>query len=220
MYLEEREIEKRKFFLAVAKSLIIVAVLWVVFLMNVTFALNWNEWGMSPRTLKGLWGIMTMHFLHADFEHLISNSLPLLFLGFGIFYYFSQKGTLIVLMNLLCTGILIWVFGRLGIHIGASGLVYALSFFLVTISLIKMESTMLAYTLVIIFLYGSLVWGFFPQLFPDKHISWEGHLAGAISGILLAFFYRHEGPQRKIYFEDEEEDDDDFEDFENKKEGN
>jgi membrane associated rhomboid family serine protease len=214
MYLEEREIEKHKFFIALAKSLIMGTIFWIVFLMNDTFALNWNEWGMSPRTVKGLLGIITMHFLHADFEHLISNSLPLLFLGFGIFYYFPERGTVITGMNLLLTGIFTWISGRLGIHVGASGLVYALSFFLVTVSLIKMETAMLAYTLVIIFLYGSLVWGFFPQLFPDRHISWEGHLAGAVSGIFLAFFYRNEGPQKKKYFEDEElENNEYFENF-------
>ena len=205
MYFEDRETEKRNFILAITKSLIIIALLWISFLINDIFALNWNDWGMAPRTAKGVWGILTMHFLHADFEHLISNSLPMFFLGFGIFYYFSQKGMLIVVMNLLLTGFFTWILGRYGVHIGASGLVYALAFFLVTISLIKMESSMLAYTLVIIFLYGSLVWGFFPQLFPNKHISWEGHLAGAITGILLAFFYRNEGPQKKKYFEDEEE---------------
>ena len=211
MYFEDRELEKRKFFLALTKSLIVVALLWIVFLINDVFAFNWNEWGMMPRSGRGLWGIVTMHFLHADFEHLISNSLPLLFLGFGIFYYFSQKGTLIIVMNLLLTGFFTWILGRFGIHIGASGLVYALSFFLVIISLIKMETSMLAYTLVIIFLYGSLVWGFFPQLFPDKYISWEGHLAGAMSGVLLAFFYRNEGPQKKKYFEDEEDEIDEIE---------
>jgi len=204
MYFEEREIEKRSLFLAFTKSLIVVALLWIVFLINDTFALNWNHWGMVARTAKGLWGIVTMHFLHANLEHLISNSLPLLFLCFGIFYYFPQKGLNIMTVNMLLAGIFIWIFGRYGIHIGASGLVYALAFFLVTISLIKMESSMLAYTLVIIFLYGSLVWGFFPQLFPDKHISWDGHLSGAITGTLLAFFYRNEGPQKKRYFEDEE----------------
>ena len=65
----------------------------------------------------------------------------------------------------------------------------------------------MAYSLIIIFLYGSIVWGFFPQLFPDKPISWEGHLAGAITGIVLAFFYRKEGPVKKVYFVDEDESD-------------
>jgi len=204
MYFEDKEIEKHRFLLALTKSLIVCALLWIIFLLNDIFTLNWNSWGMAPRTIGGLWAILTMHFLHADFQHLISNSLPMLFLGFGIFYYFPKKGMLIIIMNLLSTGIFTWILGRFGIHIGASGLVYALAFFLVTISLIKMETSILAYTLVIIFLYGSLIWGFFPKLFPDKYISWEGHLAGTITGILLAFFYQKEGPQRKEYFEDEE----------------
>ena len=72
----------------------------------------------------------------------------------------------------------------------------------------------MAYSLIIIFLYGSIVWGFFPQLFPDKHISWEGHLAGAITGIILAFFYRSEGPVKKVYFEEEEEEEDEEEEEE------
>jgi membrane associated rhomboid family serine protease len=97
------------------------------------------------------------------------------------------------------------VIGTEGIHIGSSGIVYALAFFLVTISILKQETKLMAYSLIIIFLYGSIVWGFFPQLFPDKHISWEGHLAGAITGITLAFFYRNEGPVKKVYFEEEEE---------------
>ena len=84
-------------------------------------------------------------------------------------------------------------------------MVYALAFFMVTISLIKMETKLLAYTLIIIFLYGSLVWGFFPILFPGKQISWEGHLAGAITGIILAVFYRNDGPRKKEYFLDEKE---------------
>ncbi|HPY81122.1 MAG TPA: rhomboid family intramembrane serine protease [Bacteroidales bacterium] len=203
--------EKQKFFLALTKSIIFIGILWILFLLNNTFMLNWNEFGLFPRTINGLRGIVTMHFLHADLEHLFSNSLPLLFLGFGIFYFFQEKSLLIFIMSGLITGILTWSIGSPGIHIGASGLVYAFAFFLVTISIIKMETTLMAYTLIIVFLYGSLVWGFFPALFPDKHISWEGHLSGAITGVILAFFYRNEGPKRKIYFADEDEDEEDEE---------
>lgn len=200
------KIEKRKFFLSLAKALIVTAIIALAFILNDIFSLQWNQYGMKPRTAQGLTGILTMPFLHANARHLLSNLLPLFFFCFGLYYFFKGKATVILIMLTLATGVLTWAIGRDGVHVGASGTVYALAFFLVTISLIKRESSLLAYTLIIVFLYGSMVWGFFPLLFPDQHISWEGHLAGAVSGILLAFYYRKEGPERKRYFEDEEED--------------
>ena len=203
---EEHLFEKRKFFLAIAQTLIVIGLLWLVFIANQVFMLGLNDYGVRPRELSGLVGIFTLPFLHADYEHLFSNSLPLFFLLFGLFYFFQGKGWLILLMHYLISGVLTWVIAIMGVHIGASGLVYGLAFFLVTISILKMEEHLMAYTLIIIFLYGSIVWGFFPSLFPDKFISWEGHLAGAITGVILAFFYRHEGPEKKEYvWEDEEE---------------
>ena len=118
------------------------------------------------------------------------------------------------MMTYFMAGTLTWIIGTRGVHVGASGIVYALAFFLVTISILKQEPKLMAYSLIIIFLYGSIVWGFFPQLFPDKHISWEGHLAGAITGIVLAFFYRKEGPVKKVYFEEEEEEEEEKEEEE------
>jgi len=205
---QETEFEKELFFHSILKSVIIVSVLWVVFLINDSFGLHWNDYGLMPRNIKGLFGIFTMPFLHGGISHLFSNSVPLLVLLFSIFYFFPKKAWLILMMTYFMSGILTWVIGTQGIHVGASGIVYALAFFLVTISILKQEPKLMAYSLIIIFLYGSIVWGFFPQLFPDKHISWEGHLAGTITGIVLAFFYRNEGPVKKIYFEDEEEEED------------
>ena len=203
----ETETEKQRFWLALAKSLILVLLIALPFLFSDIFSFRWEQHGLRPRTAEGLFGILSMHFLHSDIKHLFGNLLPLLFLAFGTFYFFPGKAFIIQILLAISTGILTWVIGVHGNHIGASGLVYALAFFLVTISLIKMESSLLAYTLIIIFLYGSMVWGFFPQLFPDKHISWEGHLAGAISGVIAAFYYRKEGPQKKVFFVDEEEED-------------
>jgi len=200
-----KDFEKELFFHSILKSVIIVSILWVTFLINDIFGLHWNDFGMKPRNLDGLFGIISMPFLHGDYAHLFSNSIPLLVLLFSIFYFFHRKATLILLMTWFMAGVLTWIIGTEGIHVGASGVVYALAFFLVTISVLKQEPKLMAYSLIIIFLYGSIVWGFFPQLFPDKHISWEGHLAGAITGIVLAFFYKNEGPERKIYFDEEDD---------------
>lgn len=198
-------LEKNTFFLSLSKAFIIVLLIWLAFVLNDVFSLQFYEFGLRPRTAKGLIGIFAMPFLHGDYTHLVSNSLPLFLLSFGLFYFFKGKALLILLMTWISSGVLTWVIGQGGVHIGASGMVYALAFFMVTISLIKMETKLLAYTLIIIFLYGSLVWGFFPILFPGKQISWEGHLAGAITGIMLAVFYRHDGPRKKEYFLDEKE---------------
>jgi len=199
------DFEKELFFHSILKSVILVTILWIVFLINDIFGLHWKDYGMHPRSIDGLFGILTMPFLHGDYAHLFSNSVPLLILLFSIFYFFHKKATLILLMTWFMAGVFTWIIGTEGIHIGASGVVYALAFFLVTISILKQEPKLMAYSLIIIFLYGSIIWGFFPQFFPDKHISWEGHLAGAITGVVLAFFYRHEGPVKKVYFEAEEE---------------
>ncbi|MDR0206712.1 MAG: rhomboid family intramembrane serine protease [Bacteroidales bacterium] len=207
LYNNETDYEKELFFHSILKSVIIVAILWVAFLLNDIFGLHWNDYGMHPRKPEGLLGIITMPFLHGDISHIFSNSIPLLILLFSIFYFFQKKASLILIMTWFVVGVLTWVIGTEGVHIGASGIVYALAFFLVTISVIKQETKLMAYSLIIIFLYGSIVWGFFPQLFPDRHISWEGHLAGAITGTILAFFYRREGPVKKVYFEEEEEED-------------
>lgn len=211
MISSEFQAEKNKFYLAISKALIPVGLIWIAYLINTIFSLQWNNWGLRPRSISGLSGIFSMPFLHADVQHIFSNSIPLFLFCFGLFYFFSKKAVLILFMSSLITGIFTWAIGSSGIHIGASGMVYALAFFLVTISIIKMEPTLMAYTLIIIFLYGSLIWGFFPMLFPDRHISWEGHLSGAVTGIILAFFYKKEGPQKKVYFP--EEDEDENEDF-------
>jgi len=216
-----KDFEKEIFFHSILKSIIIVSILWIFFLLNDIFGLHWNDYGMKPRSLDGLFGIITMPFLHGDMAHLFSNSVPLLILLFSIFYFFHKKATLILLMTWFMAGVFTWIIGTEGVHIGASGVVYALAFFLVTISVLKQEPKLMAYSLIIIFLYGSIIWGFFPQLFPDKHISWEGHLAGAITGIALAFFYKNEGPVKKVYFieeEEEEEEEEDEEEEEEKKE--
>ncbi|MCL2290267.1 MAG: rhomboid family intramembrane serine protease [Bacteroidetes bacterium] len=204
---QETEFEKKLFSHSILKSVIIVSVLWVIFLINDSFGLHWRDYGLMPGNIRGLSGIFTMPFLHGDISHLFSNTVPLLVLLFSIFYFFPKKAVLILMMTYFMSGVLTWIIGTRGVHIGASGIVYALAFFLVTISILKRETKLMAYSLIIIFLYGSIIWGFFPQLFPDKHISWEGHLAGAITGIVLAFFYRNEGPVKKVYFEDEEEED-------------
>ena len=184
--------------------------MWVVFFINLRFGLELNEYGMRPQEWRGLWRIFTMPFLHGDFDHLFSNSIPLLLsMGF-IFIYFDKERVSILILNTLFTGIILLAIGEQGSnHIGASGLVYAFISFLVTHAILSWNKQMLGAAFLLIFLYGSLIYGIFPdyERIVKKNISWEGHLAGAISGLVFGFLYRKTGPQQAQFFEEEQEND-------------
>ena len=132
-------------------------------------------------------------------------------MGF-IFIYFDKERVSILVLNTLLTGIILLALGEQGSnHIGASGLVYAFIFFLVTHAIITWNKEMLGAAFLLIFLYGSLIYGIFPEYgrIVGKNISWEGHLSGAISGVIFGFLYRKTGPQQAMFFEEEQEDEDD-----------
>jgi membrane associated rhomboid family serine protease len=163
-------------------------------------------YGLLPQTLSGLRGILFSPLLHADWKHLSANSVPLFLLASGLFYYYGKKATTILILCWLVTGLWVWIFARdTGIHIGASGVVYALATFHFTGGLLRREPRMMAFSLLVVFLYGSMVWGVIPDFFPEKNISWQSHLLGGLAGILIAYAYRGEGPQKKIYQWDEDD---------------
>jgi membrane associated rhomboid family serine protease len=144
----------------------------------------------------------------------MSNSVPLLVLGWGLFYYYRSIAFKVLIFSWLFSGFWVWVFARESYHIGASTIVYALAAFHIVSALIRRRKNLLAFMMLVFFLYGSMIWGLFPEFFPHKNISWEGHLMGSLAGIVLAVFYRREGPQREKYDWEEEEDEDENEDTE------
>ena len=198
--------EKQKFFGSMVFTGLLLLTLWMVKLIEVGFQISFAEYGLQPQTLSGLRGILFSPFLHADWAHLSANSIPLFLLSAGLFYYYGKKAGTILLLSWFVTGLWVWIFARdTGIHIGASGLVYALASFHFTGGLLRREPRMMAFSLLVVFLYGGLLWGVIPDFYPGKNISWESHLLGGIAGIVLAFAYRGEGPQRKVYHWDESE---------------
>jgi membrane associated rhomboid family serine protease len=196
--------EKQKFFGSMVFPGLLLLTLWMVKLIEVGFQISFAEYGLQPQTLSGLRGILFSPFLHADWAHLSANSIPLFLLSAGLFYYYGKKAGTILLLSWFVTGLWVWIFARdTGIHIGASGVVYALASFHFTGGLLRREPRMMAFSLLVVFLYGGLLWGVIPDFYPGKNISWESHLLGGIAGIVLAFAYRGEGPQRKVYHWDE-----------------
>ena len=200
--------EKRELRYAVVFSPALSALPWIVHIIGVVFSLNLRQYGLQPLEVRGLLGILTMPFLHADWEHLISNTPPLIALIGGLFLFHNRGGWRILIFLYLISGTLTWFMGRSSTHIGASGLVYALAAFHFVSGVIKRETRQRAFALLVAFLYGSFVWAFFPTLYMGTSISWEGHLSGLLTGIIIAFYYRHEGPQPPAspFLEEEEED--------------
>ena len=190
-------------------------VLWVIEIIEQVGGFHFSWLGVYPRKWEGLVGIITSPLIHSDFSHLTANSVPLLILGSALFYFYRDVAFRVLLLIWLLTGIWVWFGARPAYHIGASGVVYGLSTFIFVSGLIRRHTGLMAMALVVIFLYGSLIWGIFPEFFPEENISWESHLFGIISGVVLAFFFRREGPQRRKYEWEIEEEEEDEEDDEN-----
>ena len=202
--------EKRKILHSLIFPAILVIAIWSVKITEVAFNIDLSVYGLIPLNVRGLPGIITSPFLHGGFAHLSANSIPLFLLGALLFYFYRELAWRILLLIYLVTGIWVWLFARgNGVHIGASGVVYGLASFLFLSGILRREVKLMAITLLIAFLYGGMVWGVFPQFFPREHISWESHLMGLLAGVILAVYYRKEGPQRiKFDWENEPEDDD------------
>ena len=194
----------KKGFLKIIKfPIIFVLIIWIVKILEYYFDLNLYKFGVFPREIMGLRGILCAPFIHNDFTHLLNNSIPILVLGSLFIFFYKNLSFEIFMWLFFISGILLWGIGRPNYHIGASGIIYALATFLFTSGIIKKDTRLAAISLIIAFLYGSLIWGIFPS---KANVSWEGHLSGLISGVTVAIFYRHEGPKRKKYnWEIEEE---------------
>lgn len=196
----------RKVAYSIVPPAVAVMVLWCVFLLDRTYAFDLARWGILPRTLHGLWGVLFAPFIHGDMEHLLNNSIPLLVLGSALLYFFPRLAGRVVLASWVISGAWVWISARANYHIGASGVVYGIAAFLFTSGLLRKQRTLMGLSLLVVFLYGGLIWGVFPIV---PRISWESHFWGAACGVVMAFLYRHvpaavRDPQPVVW--DEEDD--------------
>jgi len=164
-----------------------VAAMWVVLLVNQLLPLDLNRWGLQPRSLSGLIGIPLSPFLHASFEHLAGNTLPLLLLLF-LLVSSREDSVLIVLVLVALSGSLLWVIGRPAIHIGASGLIFGLCSFLMTVGIRERRIISATIAILVTVLYGgTMLAGIIPHW--QSGVSWDGHLGGLLSGVLAGFVF-------------------------------
>ena len=167
--------------------LFFVLLLWYVFWAQVEFFPSIKSFGIAPLTLDGLKGIVFSPFIHSDIEHLYHNSIPLFVLTAFLFYFYREIAWKIIIYGILLSGFITWCIGRPGNHIGASGLIYVLVSFIFFKGIFAKHFRLVALSLLIIFLYGSMIWYVFPV---KEGMSWEGHLAGLITGFLFSVIFR------------------------------
>jgi len=172
----------------VGLPLFFVLFLWFVYWLEIRFDFDFVENGIFPRTVSGLQGIIFSPFIHADIEHLYNNSIPLLILLAALQYFYARQSLEIIGYGILFSGLITWIIGRESYHIGASGLIYVLVGFIFFKGIQTQYYRLVALSLAVIIVYGGMVWYVFPKV--DSTISWEGHLAGLITGFALSIIYK------------------------------
>ncbi|MES2587430.1 MAG: rhomboid family intramembrane serine protease [Bacteroidota bacterium] len=192
---------------AIMYPFLLLSLLWSIFLVEQFYPKKFIEFGILPKTLSGLKGVIFSPLIHSprDVMHLVNNSIPTAIL-FGALVYFYQKiAAKIFFISWFASGFLVWAIAENSgsYHIGFSGVIYALAAFLFTSGTFRRIRQLQGVSLFVVFVYGSMIWGIFPQ---EERVSWEGHLFGLLTGAVLAFLFRNQGPKEtKFQYEIEKE---------------
>ena len=176
--------------------ILFVILIWLIFWIEFRFNVDLKSFGIQPRKIEGIYGIMLSPFLHLSLEHLINNSIPLFLLSSAIFFFYRTISWKIIFLGIFLSGLLTWIIGRDSTHIGASGLIYVLISFIFFKGIISKNFNLMALSLIVVFIYGGTIWYIFPI---KENISWEGHLSGFIVGIILALLFKKNIPINKVY---------------------
>lgn len=193
----------RRIVLATVIPLFLIFVLYLMKLLEIGMDWDFTRLGVYPMEKKGVFGIFAHPLVHGSMRHLLANTLPLFFLSWCLFYFYRQIAPYIFFSIWMGCGALTFIIGKAGWHVGASGIIYGLAFFLFFSGILRKHVPLIAISLLVTFLYGGLVWNMFP-FFAKATTSWEGHLSGAIAGILCSVAFMEYGPQRPNPFADEE----------------
>jgi membrane associated rhomboid family serine protease len=160
-----------------------VTLIWALEIVDFALGGALNAYGIFPRHLIGLRGILFAPFLHGSFAHLIANTIPFLTLGWFVMLKETRDFFVVTAITMLVSGLGVWLFGSSGIHIGASGIIFGYLGFLLVRGYFERNIPSIFLSLIVGVLYGGGIWGIFPN---QQGISWEGHLFGFIGGILAA----------------------------------
>lgn len=183
--------ERTRLKISLEIAFLFILLIWLVKLFEIIEGISYIRIGLKPRSITGLAGILTAPLIHSDFNHLINNTITIFILTAGLVYFYRDLWYKILLLSWLISGMMVWIAARSSYHIGCSGIIYAIASFIFFSGIFRKNINLMAISLLVVFLYGGLVWGVLP-IFPQ--ISWEYHLFGGITGAMLAFVYRKQGP--------------------------
>ena len=173
-----------------------VLIIWIIYGIEIAFGYNFNKYGVYPRNLMGFRGVFLTHFIHSNTSHLFNNSIPLFVLLSSLFYFYKEVAYKVLFFGGFFAGFITWMIARESYHIGASGIVYVLFSFVFFSGVIKKHYRLVALSLIVIFLYGSMIW----YILPIKDgISWEGHLSGLLVGLFFSILYRNKGIVKEVH---------------------
>ncbi len=178
--------DRRRLETAVFWGAVFVGILWLVALAEWTAGVRFSWFGLAPREWTGLAGILGAPLVHGSVGHLMANSLPTFVLVALGMYAVPRATFRAIPLIWLVSGLLVWIFGRESLHIGASGVTHGLMSFLFVLGAFRRDRVALAISFVVFFLYGSMVYGFLPT---QPGISFEYHGGGLIAGLLAAALY-------------------------------
>lgn len=204
----QQPIEKRRFIYSLFVPVLLLIVMFAILLIGELEHWPLSTFGIRPRSTEMWWGILTSPLIHGSWSHLGSNATSFIVLFVTLLYFYREIGYAVFGWIYLFSGIFVWFIGRDSWHVGASGLVYGMAAFLFFSGVLRQSVSLMAISLIVIFLYGSMVWGIFP-IAPDLPYSWEAHLGGTLTGMVLSVVYRKRGPQRQVKVWDEEVDEND-----------
>lgn len=179
---------KDNFVLALRISAAFLVFLWLIFIVDAVLGLHLGRFGLRPGSVTGLIGLITAPLLHGSAEHMFSNSLPLMISMTAMLFLYPNSSLRAIPVIWLGSGLFAWIIGRESYHYGASGLVYGLLAYVFVSGIIRRDMRSVAVSLLVWFLYGTMVWGVLPI---RPHMSWELHLGGAVMGVITALVFRN-----------------------------
>ncbi|HEY8244378.1 MAG TPA: rhomboid family intramembrane serine protease [Casimicrobiaceae bacterium] len=190
------------FQLALRLSLAFAALLWAIQFLNFALDLDAAPFGVAPRTLAGLAGLLFAPLMHGGFDHLVANTLPIVILGTTMLHLYPRASPIVLPAIWIGPGLAVWLFASGGVHLGASGLIYGMVAYVFAAGLIRRDRRAIAASMVVAFLYGASVWGVLPI---QRGHSWETHLAAALIGLALAFALRRRDVPPPVRYDWEDE---------------